>query len=173
MDRPSRTKSHYAVSLSSSQSGGPPCWASPLSFGLIGSTTKFCCVDKRSFLVLEWGILSTMAPSQGLRIQQCDYLLPSLFPWRPRPLISDITHEANTLMINTCSLTLSFLLSPSPTGEIFSSFYAEAVNLRSFDLALPSSCPPLFILILLYVSQHRTLPAIGQKKNFLSLIGFR
>ncbi len=36
MDRPSRTKSHPAVSLSSSQPGGPPCWASPLAFGLIG-----------------------------------------------------------------------------------------------------------------------------------------
>ncbi len=31
MDRPSRTKSHPAGSLSSSQ----PCWASPLAFGLI------------------------------------------------------------------------------------------------------------------------------------------
>ncbi len=40
-DRPSRTKSHPAGSLSSSQPGGPPCWASPLvyiaaSWGLTG-----------------------------------------------------------------------------------------------------------------------------------------
>ncbi len=35
MDRPSRTISHPAGSLSSSQPGGPPCWASPLVFGLI------------------------------------------------------------------------------------------------------------------------------------------
>jgi hypothetical protein len=35
MDRPSRTKLHPAGSLSSSQPGGPPCWASPLAFGLI------------------------------------------------------------------------------------------------------------------------------------------
>ncbi len=35
MDRPSRTKSHPAGSLSSSQPGGPPCWASPLANGLI------------------------------------------------------------------------------------------------------------------------------------------
>jgi hypothetical protein len=33
MDRPS----HPAGSLSSSQPGGPPCWARPLFFGLIGS----------------------------------------------------------------------------------------------------------------------------------------
>ncbi len=38
MDRPSRTKSHPAGSLSSSQPGGPPCWTSPLAFGLIGPT---------------------------------------------------------------------------------------------------------------------------------------
>jgi hypothetical protein len=30
--------------------------------------------------------------------------------------------------------------------------------------ALASGCPPLFSLILLYVSQHRSLTAIGQKK---------
>ncbi len=36
MDRPSRTKSHPAGSISSSQPGGPPCWASSLAFGLIG-----------------------------------------------------------------------------------------------------------------------------------------
>jgi hypothetical protein len=36
MDRPSRTKSHPARSFSSSQPGGPPCWASPLAFGLTG-----------------------------------------------------------------------------------------------------------------------------------------
>ncbi len=36
MDRPSHTKSHPAGSLSSSQPGGQPCWASPLAFGLIG-----------------------------------------------------------------------------------------------------------------------------------------
>ncbi len=35
MDRPSRTKLHHAGLLSSSQPGGPPCWASPLAFGLI------------------------------------------------------------------------------------------------------------------------------------------
>jgi hypothetical protein len=35
MDRSSRTKSHPAGSLSSSQPGGPPCWASSLDFGLI------------------------------------------------------------------------------------------------------------------------------------------
>ncbi len=35
--RPSHTKSITPTgSLSSSQSGGPPCWASPLAFGLIG-----------------------------------------------------------------------------------------------------------------------------------------
>jgi hypothetical protein len=38
MDRPSRTKSHPAGSLSSSQPDGPPCRASPLAFGLIGPT---------------------------------------------------------------------------------------------------------------------------------------
>jgi hypothetical protein len=38
MDRPSRTKSHPAGSHSSSQTGGPPCWASALAFGLIGVT---------------------------------------------------------------------------------------------------------------------------------------
>jgi hypothetical protein len=35
-NRPSRTKSRPAGSLSSSQPGGPPCWASPLAFGLTG-----------------------------------------------------------------------------------------------------------------------------------------
>jgi hypothetical protein len=30
--------SHPAGSLSSSQPGGPPCWDSPLAFGLIGYT---------------------------------------------------------------------------------------------------------------------------------------
>jgi hypothetical protein len=34
--RPSRTNSHPAGSLSSSQPGGPPCWANPLAFDLIG-----------------------------------------------------------------------------------------------------------------------------------------
>jgi hypothetical protein len=37
MDGPSRTKSHPAGSVSSSQPGGPPCWASPLAFYLIGT----------------------------------------------------------------------------------------------------------------------------------------
>jgi hypothetical protein len=37
MDPPLRTKSHPAGSISSSHPGGPPCWASPLAFGLIGS----------------------------------------------------------------------------------------------------------------------------------------
>ncbi len=36
MDRSSLTKSHHARSLSSSQPGGPPCWAIPLAFDLIG-----------------------------------------------------------------------------------------------------------------------------------------
>jgi hypothetical protein len=36
IDCPSRTKSHPAGSLSSSQPGGPPCWASPLAIGLKG-----------------------------------------------------------------------------------------------------------------------------------------
>ncbi len=39
-DRPSRTKSYPAVLLSSSQPGGPPCWSSPLAFGLIGLTLR-------------------------------------------------------------------------------------------------------------------------------------
>jgi hypothetical protein len=39
MDRPSRTKSHPAGSLSSSQPGGSPCWAGPLAFGLIGDNS--------------------------------------------------------------------------------------------------------------------------------------
>jgi hypothetical protein len=39
MDRPSRTKSHPAGSLSSSQPDGPPCWSSPLAFSLIGYTS--------------------------------------------------------------------------------------------------------------------------------------
>ncbi len=38
MDRPSRTQSHPAGSLSSCQPSGPPCWASPLAFGLVGHT---------------------------------------------------------------------------------------------------------------------------------------
>ena len=42
MDRPSRIKSHPAVSLSSSQPGGPPCWASPLAFCLVGSHFPSC-----------------------------------------------------------------------------------------------------------------------------------
>jgi hypothetical protein len=40
MDRPSRTKSHSSGSLSSTQPGGPPCWASPLAFGLIDCPYK-------------------------------------------------------------------------------------------------------------------------------------
>jgi hypothetical protein len=36
MDRPSRTKSHPAVSLYSGQPGGPSFWASALIFSLIG-----------------------------------------------------------------------------------------------------------------------------------------
>jgi hypothetical protein len=40
MDRPSRTISHPAWSLSSSQPGGPPCWASPLAFDLIANPTQ-------------------------------------------------------------------------------------------------------------------------------------
>jgi hypothetical protein len=35
MDRPSRTRLHPSGSLSSSQPGGPPCWASPVAFDLI------------------------------------------------------------------------------------------------------------------------------------------
>jgi hypothetical protein len=35
MDRPSRTKSHPAGTLSSSQPGGLPCWTIPLALGLI------------------------------------------------------------------------------------------------------------------------------------------
>jgi hypothetical protein len=35
MDGLSRTKLHPARSISSSQPDGPPCWASPLAFGLI------------------------------------------------------------------------------------------------------------------------------------------
>ncbi len=39
MDHPSRTKSHPGWSLSSSQPGEPPCWASPLACGF-GLTLK-------------------------------------------------------------------------------------------------------------------------------------
>ncbi len=39
--RPSRTKSHLAGFLASSQPEGPPqCWTSPLAFGLIGANSK-------------------------------------------------------------------------------------------------------------------------------------
>jgi hypothetical protein len=36
MDRPISTISHPAGPLLSSQPGGPPCWVSPLAFGIIG-----------------------------------------------------------------------------------------------------------------------------------------
>jgi hypothetical protein len=41
MDRQSRTKSHPAGSLYSSQPGGPPCWTSPLAFGIGFYTVAF------------------------------------------------------------------------------------------------------------------------------------
>ncbi len=40
MDCPSRTVSHPAGSLSSSQPGGPQCWASHLAFVLIGCVVR-------------------------------------------------------------------------------------------------------------------------------------
>ncbi len=39
------TKSHPAGSPSSSQPGGPPCWASPLAFGLTARTYLLPCHD--------------------------------------------------------------------------------------------------------------------------------
>ncbi len=50
--------------------------------------------------------------------------------------------------------------------DFFISFYADLFNLRFFDLTLTSGCLLLFSLILLflYVSQHGSLTAIGQKK---------
>ncbi len=51
MDRPAHTKSHPAVSLSSSLPGGLPCWASPLAFGLIGRVSLWMCRG--------WGSCST------------------------------------------------------------------------------------------------------------------
>jgi hypothetical protein len=47
IDCPSRTKSHPAGSLSSSQPSGPPCWASPLAFGLIGQASTPDTVKSR------------------------------------------------------------------------------------------------------------------------------
>jgi hypothetical protein len=39
--RPSRTQSHPAGPPFSSKLGMPPCWASPLAFGLIGTKGQF------------------------------------------------------------------------------------------------------------------------------------
>ncbi len=50
-DSPSRTESQPAGSLSSSQPGGPPCWARPLDFGLIG---PYC---------LPWKVLLSCEPN--------------------------------------------------------------------------------------------------------------
>jgi hypothetical protein len=57
-------------------------------------------------------------------------------------------------------------------GRIFSPFMQMYFTLRSFNLTPASDCP-LVSLILLYVSQHRSLTAISQKKlpltNWLSI----
>ncbi len=56
MNRPSCTKTHSAGSLSSSQSGGPPCWASPLAFGLIVRYPLFPLPASLSFIPNTGGL---------------------------------------------------------------------------------------------------------------------
>ncbi len=74
---PSRTKSHPAGSFSSSQTGGPPCWASPLVFGLIGS-------DHRVHTEWQWplpGVHSIMMEksAQPAEDKGCTLHAPSPF----------------------------------------------------------------------------------------------
>jgi len=47
LNSPSHTKPHPAGSLYSSQPGGPPCWASPLAFGLIGNNLQLSGQQKK------------------------------------------------------------------------------------------------------------------------------
>ncbi len=54
---------------------------------------------------------------------------------------------------------------------IFSTFMQMYLTWGPSTWALASGCPPLFILILFNVSQHRSL-ASGSEESFLSLIGF-
>ncbi len=63
MGRPSRTKSHPAGSLSSCQQSGPPCWASPLTFGLIGRAR----ISVPAFLLPHWSIFSKVHAIAGFR----------------------------------------------------------------------------------------------------------
>ncbi len=64
MDRPSRTNSHSAGSLSSSQPGGPPCWTSPLAFGLTGQNYLYIhqsyCKNCRIFPCMKIHIMVCM-----------------------------------------------------------------------------------------------------------------
>ncbi len=45
-------KTHLAMSLSSSQLGGPPCSASPLAFGLIGFYSLFYSIRSEKIIIL-------------------------------------------------------------------------------------------------------------------------
>jgi hypothetical protein len=56
MDRPSRTKSHPAGSLSSSHPGGPPWWTRLLDFGLTGCDLELNS-SKNSKLFSVFGFL--------------------------------------------------------------------------------------------------------------------
>jgi hypothetical protein len=58
MDRPSRTISHPAGSFSSSLPSGPPCWASPLVFGLIR--------ERKNIEENSWSILHTSTHNRSL-----------------------------------------------------------------------------------------------------------
>ncbi len=49
-----------AGSLSSSQPGGPPCWASPLVFGLTGRNRKLSLQDRVTMFMALWCMVITV-----------------------------------------------------------------------------------------------------------------
>ncbi len=62
--RPTSTRSHLSGSLSSSQHGGPPWWASPLAFGLIVYNPLAVCLI-RQYSVMQ----SFMQPNHRLNME--------------------------------------------------------------------------------------------------------
>ncbi len=62
-DLPSCTKSHLARSLSSSQPGRPPpCWASPLAFGIIGRSPPSLKITSPCYLSLPTRTFLRLVP---------------------------------------------------------------------------------------------------------------
>jgi hypothetical protein len=67
MDRPSRAKSHLPDHSSPASSGWPPCWASPLAFGLIDKDLSGTKVRQRmkKGVYVRMTALSSMVSRSG------------------------------------------------------------------------------------------------------------